>query len=46
MYGYSKQLFDLWARREGILDRIVGLKFFNIYGPRFVGPEAFLRGLR
>jgi ADP-L-glycero-D-manno-heptose 6-epimerase len=33
MYGYSKQLFDLWARREGILDRIVGLKFFNIYGP-------------
>ncbi len=33
MYGYSKQLFDLWARREGILDRIVGLKFFNVYGP-------------
>ncbi len=33
MYGYSKQLFDLWARREGLLDRIVGLKFFNIYGP-------------
>jgi len=33
MYGYSKQLFDLWARREGILDRMVGLKFFNVYGP-------------
>ena len=33
MYGYSKQLFDLWARREGILNRIVGLKFFNVYGP-------------
>jgi ADP-L-glycero-D-manno-heptose 6-epimerase len=33
MYGYSKQLFDLWARREGILERIVGLKFFNVYGP-------------
>ena len=33
MYGYSKHLFDLWARREGILDRIVGLKFFNVYGP-------------
>lgn len=33
MYGYSKHLFDLWARQEGILDDIVGLKFFNIYGP-------------
>jgi len=33
MYGYSKQLFDLWARREGLLDRIVGLKFFNVFGP-------------
>ena len=33
MYGYSKHLFDLWARNEGILDRIVGLKFFNVYGP-------------
>ena len=33
MYGYSKQLFDLWAAREGLLDRIVGLKFFNVYGP-------------
>jgi len=33
MYGYSKQLFDLWARREGVLDRAVGLKFFNVFGP-------------
>jgi ADP-L-glycero-D-manno-heptose 6-epimerase len=33
MYGYSKQLFDLWARQHGILDRMVGLKFFNVYGP-------------
>jgi len=33
MYGYSKHLFDLWATREGLLDRIVGLKFFNVYGP-------------
>jgi ADP-L-glycero-D-manno-heptose 6-epimerase len=33
MYGYSKHLFDLWAEREGLLDRIVGLKFFNVYGP-------------
>ncbi len=33
MYGYSKQLFDLWAKRNHILDRIVGIKFFNVYGP-------------
>lgn len=32
-YGYSKHLFDLHARREGWLDRIVGLKFFNVFGP-------------
>ena len=33
MYGYSKQVFDLKARREGWLKKIVGLKFFNVYGP-------------
>ena len=33
MYGYSKQLFDLLALRGGILDKIVSLKFFNVYGP-------------
>lgn len=33
MYGYSKQLFDLWALRHGLLGRIVGLKYFNVYGP-------------
>ena len=33
MYGYSKQLFDLKARREGWFKKIVGLKFFNVYGP-------------
>lgn len=33
MYGYSKQLFDLWAKREGILNKIAGLKYFNVYGP-------------
>lgn len=33
MYGYSKQLFDLWAKRNHILDRIVGIKYFNVYGP-------------
>ena len=33
MYGYSKQLFDHWAAREGLFDRIVGLKYFNVFGP-------------
>lgn len=33
MYGYSKQLFDLYAQRAGFLPRITGLKFFNIFGP-------------
>ncbi len=33
MYGYSKHLFDLLARREGWLTDIVGLKYFNVYGP-------------
>lgn len=33
MYGYSKQLFDLWARREGLLGKITGCKFSNVYGP-------------
>jgi len=33
MYGYSKQLFDLWAQRQGVLNKIVGIKYFNVYGP-------------
>lgn len=33
MYGYSKHLFDLWARRTGRLDHLASIKFFNVYGP-------------
>ena len=33
MYGYSKQMFDMWALRKGLLDRIAGVKYFNVYGP-------------
>ncbi|NOZ64322.1 MAG: ADP-glyceromanno-heptose 6-epimerase [Caldiserica bacterium] len=32
-YGYSKHLFDLWALYSGVLERIVGLKYFNVFGP-------------
>lgn len=33
LYGRSKHEFDLWAQGEGVLDRIVCLKYFNVYGP-------------
>ncbi len=33
LYGCSKQQFDLHAQRAGILHRIVGLKYFNVFGP-------------
>jgi ADP-L-glycero-D-manno-heptose 6-epimerase len=33
MYAYSKQRFDVYARDLGLLDRITGLKFFNVFGP-------------
>jgi ADP-L-glycero-D-manno-heptose 6-epimerase len=33
MYGYSKHLFDIYAGRAGMLERITGLKYFNVFGP-------------
>jgi ADP-L-glycero-D-manno-heptose 6-epimerase len=33
LYGQSKQWMDLHAWREGWLDRIVALKYFNVFGP-------------
>ncbi len=33
MYGYSKNLFDIKAQRKGWFSSIVGLKYFNVYGP-------------
>jgi ADP-L-glycero-D-manno-heptose 6-epimerase len=44
MYGYSKHLFDLWASRHGLLDVIVGLKYFNVFGP-FEDHKADMRSL-
>ena len=32
-YARSKHEFDLWARDSGALERIVSLKYFNVYGP-------------
>jgi len=44
MYGYSKHLFDLHARREGFLNQIVGLKYFNVFGPN-EGHKGDMRSL-
>lgn len=33
MYGLSKHLFDLWLERQDALQNVVGLKFFNVFGP-------------
>jgi ADP-L-glycero-D-manno-heptose 6-epimerase len=33
LYGYSKHLFDLYAQKQRILPKIVGLKYFNVFGP-------------
>ena len=33
MYGYSKQMFDQWARRQGLLSKITGVKYTNCFGP-------------
>ena len=32
-YGFSKHMFDVFAARTGLLDHVVGLKYFNVYGP-------------
>jgi ADP-L-glycero-D-manno-heptose 6-epimerase len=32
-YGQSKQMFDVWAMETGVLEKIAGLKYFNVYGP-------------
>lgn len=33
IYGYSKHIFDQFAARQGLFDYIVGLKYFNVFGP-------------
>lgn len=33
VYGYSKHLFDIYAHRNNLFDKIVGLKYFNVFGP-------------
>jgi len=33
LYGCSKQKFDEWVLEQNLEDQIVGLKFFNVFGP-------------
>lgn len=32
-YGRSKHDFDLWAKKSGLFKKILGIKFFNVFGP-------------
>lgn len=44
LYGYSKLLFDRYARRamQGAASQVAGLRYFNVYGPgeQHKGPMA------
>jgi ADP-L-glycero-D-manno-heptose 6-epimerase len=33
MYGYSKNLFDIYAIKNKMMEKIVGIKYFNVFGP-------------
>lgn len=33
LYGESKQKFDKWVLEQGLVRKMVGLKFFNVFGP-------------
>ncbi len=33
LYGESKQKFDLWVLEHNLINKVVGLKFFNVFGP-------------
>lgn len=33
LYGKSKLLVDIWARDAGYLDQVVGVRYFNVFGP-------------
>ena len=42
MYGYSKQLFDMWVLRNGFEKNVTGLKFFNVFGPNEYHKEEMM----
>jgi ADP-L-glycero-D-manno-heptose 6-epimerase len=32
-YAYAKYLFDCYLKKRGILNNVVGVKYFNVFGP-------------
>jgi ADP-L-glycero-D-manno-heptose 6-epimerase len=48
MYGYSKHMFDLWALKHGFFEgnetNIVGLKYYNVFGP-YEGHKGDMRSV-
>lgn len=32
-YGFSKHQFDKWVINNGLIDRVIGIKYFNVFGP-------------
>ena len=34
VYGYSKFLFDQYVRGQTLTSQVIGLRYFNVYGPR------------
>ena len=33
MYGYSKHIFDVWAMKHHLENKMAGIKYFNVFGP-------------
>lgn len=33
MYGFSKNLFDTWIFENNLENKVIGFKFFNVFGP-------------
>jgi len=33
MYGFSKKLVDEWLIKNKLTNKVIGLRFFNVYGP-------------
>jgi ADP-L-glycero-D-manno-heptose 6-epimerase len=33
IYGYSKHMFDLWLLNNNYINKVTGIKFFNVFGP-------------
>jgi len=32
-YGFSKWMFDMWVLENGLVDRVAGIRYFNVFGP-------------